>query len=244
MPDGGRLTIETANARLDEDYAAAHEEVMPGQYVVIAVSDTGTGMTSSVAAQAVTPFFTTKEVGKGSGLGLSMVSGFVKQSGGHLKIYTEPGRGTTMRMYLPRDHDDTSHASLPSAQDETLAAMGRGLILLVEDDEAVLKYTKRTLLLLGYSVDTALNGPEAFDLLDRKVYDLVLTDVVLSGKLNGRDVAEHAGGVSPGTAILFMSGYTENAIVHHGRLDPGAELLSKPFTRNRLAQKIKDLIGG
>lgn len=244
MPGGGRLTIETGNARLDDDYAAAHDEVTPGQYVMIAVSDTGLGMEHATAAQAFLPFFTTKEDGRGSGLGLSMVYGFVKQSGGHVKIYTERGRGTTVRVYLPRDPDraNTAPCGAPPIS-ETAALPGCGRILLVEDDPAVLQYTKKTLSILGYSVDAVLNGTDAIELLDREVYDLVLTDVVLPGRTSGRVVSEHARKVAPRTAVLFMSGYTENAIVHHGLLDADAELLAKPFTRNQLSQKIKGLIG-
>jgi signal transduction histidine kinase len=243
MPDGGRLTIETGNSSLDADYAAQHDEVVPGQYVMVAVSDTGAGMDAATAEQAFMPFFTTKGVGKGSGLGLSMVFGFVKQSGGHVKIYTEPGRGTTVRMYLPRVPAGQTQASrsgdfMPDAPPE-----GRGRILLVEDDPAVLRFTARTLAALGYDVDPVLDGVEAIALLDRNSYALLLTDVVLPGKINGRIVAEHARAVAPGTAVLFMSGYTENAIVHHGRLDADAELISKPFTRNQLAMKLKELIG-
>ena len=243
MPGGGRLTIETGNARLDAEYAAQHDEVIPGQYVMVAVSDTGMGMDPATAEQAFTPFFTTKDVGKGSGLGLSMVFGFVKQSGGHVKIYTEPGRGTTVRMYLPRvpaaSPDETgATGGLPPP-----AEAGKGRILLVEDDPAVLRYTARTLTVLGYDVDAVRDGAEAIGLLDRNSYAVLLTDVVLAGKVNGRMVADHARRVAPETAVLFMSGYTENAIVHHGRLDSDAELISKPFTRGQLAARLKDLTG-
>lgn len=238
MPDGGKLTIETANSRLDEEYAAQHLEVTSGQYVMVAVSDTGTGMTPDVVREAFTPFFTTKGVGKGSGLGLSMVFGFVKQSGGHVKIYSELGHGTTVKMYFPRDTTDISvdHGLPLATTDRRLKAHGH--ILLVEDDPAILLYTERTLKILGYRVDTALTGDAAVGLLRSGRYDILLTDVVLPGKLNGAEVAKLARAISPETKVLFMSGYTENAIVHNGQLDPDVELISKPFTREQLARRL------
>jgi CheY-like chemotaxis protein len=243
MPEGGRLTVETGNARLDPDYAAEHAEVKPGQYVMIAVSDTGVGMDRETAREAFAPFFTTKAVGKGSGLGLSMVYGFVKQSGGHVKIYSEPGKGTTVRMYLPRA-DAGEDADGPAPDGAAEAASGRrGLILVVEDDPAVLRYVERALRALGYETDVALNGAYAAALLERRAYDLLLTDVVLPGEMTGRKLADMAARVRPGMPVLFMSGYTENAIVHHGRLDPGVELISKPFTREQLAKRLTALLG-
>ena len=241
MPDGGRLTIETANTRLDAEYAAQHSEVGPGQYVMVAVSDTGTGMTPDVIREAFTPFFTTKGVGQGSGLGLSMVFGFVKQSGGHVKIYSELGQGTTVKMYFPRDLTDAT-----TGQDERLAAPSRptgvhGHVLLVEDDPAMLRYAERTLILLGYSVDTALTGDFAAELLRSRAHDIMLTDVVLPGRLNGPRLANLAQELQPGIKVLFMSGYTENAIVHNGQLDPGVDLISKPFTRDQLARRLHQL---
>jgi CheY-like chemotaxis protein len=167
----------------------------------------------------------------------------VKQSGGHVKIYSEPGRGTTVRMYLPRVPEQPAERDDGTSGMAETATTGRGRILLVEDDPAVLKYTARTLQVLGYDVDPVLDGAEAIAMLNRQTYSLVLTDVVLPGKINGRLIAEHVRTVAPDTAVLFMSGYTKNAIVHHGRLDADAELISKPFTRNQLANKLKDLIG-
>lgn len=239
MPDGGSLTIETANTRLDAEYAAQHSEVKPGQYVMVAVSDTGTGMSIDVIREAFTPFFTTKGVGQGSGLGLSMVYGFVKQSGGHVKIYSELGQGTTVKMYFPRSLTDLAADSgqLPPAFERQISAQGH--ILLVEDDPAILRYAERTLIVLGYTVDTALTGEEAIGLLKSRSYDILLTDVVLPGRLNGARVAELARDLSPGIKVLFMSGYTENAIVHNGQLDPGVELISKPFTRDDLARRLE-----
>lgn len=241
MPDGGSLTIETANTRLDAEYAAEHSEVTPGQYVMVAVTDTGTGMTPDVMREAFIPFFTTKGVGQGSGLGLSMVFGFVKQSGGHVKIYSELGQGTTVKMYFPRDLTDVPTGSGEEPVAPSRKGSANGLVLLVEDDPAILRYTKRTLSLLGYSVDAALTGDAAADLLRQRVYDILLTDVVLPGRLNGVRLADLAHKLRPGIKVLFMSGYTENAIVHNGRLDPNVELISKPFTRDQLARRLQNL---
>ncbi|MFC3183276.1 ATP-binding protein [Cypionkella sinensis] len=239
MPNGGKLTIEAANTRLDAEYASQHSEVSSGQYVMVAVTDTGTGMSRDVIREAFTPFFTTKGVGQGSGLGLSMVFGFVKQSGGHVKIYSELGQGTTVKMYFPRDLAD--HAADPGQLAPVFGrpASGQDRILVVEDDTAILRYAERTLIILGYSVDTALTGEDAIDLLQTKSYDILLTDVVLPGSLNGARVAELARKLSPGIKVLFMSGYTENAIVHNGQLDLGVELISKPFTRDDLARRLE-----
>lgn len=239
MPDGGKLTLETGNARLDDEYVARHEEVAAGQYVMVAVSDTGTGMDAATAELAFSPFFTTKEDGKGSGLGLSMVFGFVKQSGGHIKIYSELGSGTTIRMYFPRDPKDIEN-ELKNLVGEV--ANNNQTILLVEDDPAVLRYTVRTLNILGFAVTAVSSGAQAIALIDRNHYDLILTDVMLPGGINGRTIAQHARSVSPNTPVLFMSGYTENAIIHHGRLEADAELLTKPFTREQLSQKLKSLL--
>ncbi|MCG7624994.1 ATP-binding protein [Epibacterium sp. Ofav1-8] len=241
MPDGGRLTIETANTRLDTEYAAQHLEVTPGQYVMIAVSDTGTGMTPDVIREAFTPFFTTKGVGQGSGLGLSMVFGFVKQSGGHVKIYSEPGQGTSVKMYFPRDTAASGTGSGEQLASAALRASANGFILLVEDDPHILRYAERTLILLGYEVDTALTGDTAAELLQSRSYDILLTDVILPGSLNGRRLADLAYELWPTIKVLFMSGYTENAIVHNGQLDPEVELISKPFTRDQLARRLQKL---
>lgn len=244
MPDGGSLTIETANTRLDAEYATQHAEVKPGQYVMVAVSDTGSGMSLDVIREAFTPFFTTKKVGQGSGLGLSMVFGFAKQSGGHVKIYSELGHGTTVKMYFPRDLADLAadKGDEPSTFGRQPSAQGH--ILVVEDDPAILRYAERTLTVMGYVVDTALTGEEAVGLLKSRSYDILLTDVVLPGRLNGARVAELARSLSPDIRVLFMSGYTENAIVHNGQLDPGVELISKPFTRDDLARRLEMLTKG
>lgn len=242
MPDGGRLTIETANTRLDQEYADRHSEVQAGQYVMIAVSDTGDGMEPEVMKEAFTPFFTTKEVGKGSGLGLSMVFGFVKQSLGHVKIYSEPGFGTTVRMYFPRDLSDLSQADRSMLLEGAKIPRGKGRLLIVEDDTGVLKYLRRSLEALGYDVDGAASGGEAGDMLRRQAYDLLLTDVVLPGPLDGAQLASIAREIAPDMPVLFMSGYTENSIVHHGRLDPGVNFISKPFTRDQLARRVKSML--
>ncbi|MBX9815788.1 MAG: PAS domain-containing protein, partial [Sphingomonas sp.] len=229
MPEGGRLVIETANAWLDEAYVASHAEVAAGHYVVLAVTDTGTGMPRELIEKVFEPFFTTKEVGKGTGLGLSMIYGFVKQSGGHVKIYSEPGHGTTVKIYLPRllgDHVVAEDAA--SGGWET--SLHAETILVAEDDDDVRAYTAECLRDLGYRVLEAHDGPAALRLLERQgqVVDLLFTDVVMPG-MSGRDLADSARAVQPGLKLLYTSGYTRNAIVHAGRLDPGVEMIAKPF---------------
>ncbi|OMI05976.1 histidine kinase [Bradyrhizobium brasilense] len=242
MPNGGRLTIETSNAHIDEAYVAAHSEVVPGQYVAIAVTDTGVGMDAKTIAQAFEPFFTTKAVGKGTGLGLSQVYGFVKQSGGHVKIYSEVGQGTTVKLYLPRIAVEGLSAEesglLPSpegAQEET--------ILVLEDDEDVRTYSVETLRELGYRVIEAHDGPAALRLLEREPrVDLLFTDIVLPGGLTGAQVAAQAKTVRPTLKVLFTTGYARNAIIHHGRLDKGVQLIVKPFSFTELAAKVRDVL--
>jgi PAS domain S-box-containing protein len=243
MPNGGKLTIETANIFLDADYARAHEDVAAGEYVQIAVSDTGVGMSKEVAEQAFEPFFTTKEVGQGTGLGLSQVYGFVKQSGGHVKIYSEPGQGTTVKIYLPRlvaaeavrDAAAAPAALSPRSHGET--------ILVVEDDEDVRAYSAGVLQELGYRVLTAADGEAALRLVESEPeLKLIFTDVGLPGGLNGREVATAARRIRPSLKVLFTTGYARNAIVHQGRLDPGVELLGKPFSSPALAARIHQLL--
>jgi PAS domain S-box-containing protein len=242
MPEGGHLTIETINAYLDEDYAAHHDEVSAGEYVMISVSDTGHGMSPSVMAQAFDPFFTTKDVGKGSGLGLSMVYGFVKQSGGHAKIYSEEGEGTTIKLYFPRVMKEEP---VVSQLYESRVEGGSEHILVVEDDDLVRTYVVGQLRELGYRVSDARNGAEALELLKTmRDIDLLFTDIVMPGGMNGRQLAEQAWSYRPDLKVLFTSGYTENAIVHHGRLDEGFHLLSKPYRRQDLAAKIRSVIDG
>ncbi len=241
MPGGGRLTIETANAYLDGNYAARHEDVQSGQYVMVAVTDTGHGMSPEVATRAFEPFFTTKDVGKGSGLGLSMVYGFVKQSGGHIKIYSEAGQGTVVRIYLPRSLEAVDEAVAETRP--PAAAPGDDKILLVEDDDMVRSHVERQLLGLGYRVVSAANGPEALEVLRRiEDFDLLFTDVVMPGGMNGQQLAAEARRLHPGLPVLFSSGYTENAIIHHGRLDPGVHLLNKPYRREEMARKVREVL--
>ena len=244
MPRGGELTIETTNARLDESYAATQAEVPPGQYVMIAVTDTGTGMSKEVIERAFEPFFTTKEVGKGTGLGLSMIYGFVKQSGGHVKIYSEEGHGTTIKIYLPRllseIGGDSEADNLPMGVE---VSARRETILVVEDDDDVRIYTVESLQELGYEVLEAHDGPSALRLLrlHGKPVDLLFTDVVMPG-MSGSELAAEARKTQPHLKVLYTSGYTRNAIVHNGRLDHGVEVIVKPFTFEALAQKIRDTI--
>ncbi|MEN3951731.1 PAS domain S-box protein [Iodidimonas sp. SYSU 1G8] len=241
MPLGGRLTIETLNAQLDDHYAAEHGEVEAGDYLMLAVTDTGTGMTPQVIARAFEPFFTTKDVGRGSGLGLSMTYGFVKQSGGHIKIYSEPGEGTTIKIYFPRDKAGVAEDE-PVRETRTVKT-GTETILLVEDDPAVRQTVTVLLESLGYRVVVASDGPEAIQLVSDGVRpDLLLADIVLPKGMTGRQVSEAIGEKLPGCKTLFMSGYTENAIIHHGRLDEGVVLLSKPFPRNELADKLREVL--
>ena len=243
MPAGGNLVMETANARLDEEYSAAHAEVAPGQYIVIAVTDTGSGMPRHIQERVFEPFFTTKEVGKGTGLGLSMVYGFVKQSGGHIKIYSEEGQGTTIKLYLPRLHSEVSseeESHLSQGLEESPASE---TILVVEDDDDVRAYTVECLRELGYRVLEAHDGPSALRLLERQQepVDLLFTDVVMPG-MTGSELADLAREQLPHLKVLYTSGYTRNAIVHGGRLDAGVEMISKPFTYAALAQKIRDIL--
>lgn len=241
MPLGGKLTIETANARLDDDYAANHSEVIAGQYVMVSVTDTGNGMDPVTASRAFEPFFTTKAAGKGSGLGLSIVFGFVKQSRGHIKIYSEIGEGTSIKLYFPRSH--LAASAIVPARNEEVVLGGTERILLVEDDDLVREHLANQLASLGYRVLQAGNGPEAIGILwETTGVDLLLTDIVMPGGMNGRELAERARHFRPDLKVLFTSGYTENAIVHHGRLDPGVELLSKPYRRKELAAKVRKVL--
>ncbi|BCW88681.1 Sensor histidine kinase RcsC [Alphaproteobacteria bacterium SO-S41] len=239
MAGGGRMTIETANAHLDEDYAAQHTDVTAGAYVMVAVSDTGSGMDAETIAHAFEPFFTTKDVGKGSGLGLSMVYGFVKQSRGHVKIYSELGHGTTIKLYLPRA---LAHADQPSAAPRNAGKGGAELILVVEDDDLVRTHVTGLLTSLGYRVTAVEDGQKGLDALKQGDFDLLFTDVVMPGGMGGRQLADAAKILKPDLPVLFTSGYTENAIVHHGRLDAGVNLLQKPYRRQDLADKIRSVL--
>ncbi|MFY9758562.1 MAG: ATP-binding protein, partial [Pseudolabrys sp.] len=240
MPEGGKLTIETSNAYLDEGYCQQHAGVAPGQYILIAVTDNGGGMSAETIDRAFEPFFTTKEAGKGTGLGLSQVYGFMKQSEGHVKIYSESGEGTTIKLYLPRrDGSEAAH----SADEPVGSERGRAeTILIVEDDDGVRQYASEILRDLNYQIIEAKDSATALRLLDAdKKFDLLLTDVVLPGK-NGRELATEVERRRPGTKVIFMTGYSRNAIVHHGRLDPGTALIQKPLIERVLAQKIRQIL--
>jgi signal transduction histidine kinase len=239
MPNGGKLTLETKNVVLDENYAVMNSEVRPGDYVMIGVSDSGEGIPGSLLDKVFEPFFTTKDVGKGSGLGLSMVYGFVKQSNGHIKIYSEEGHGTTVKLYLPQAAADAS------APETGIAALERGdeSILIVEDDALVREYVVTQISRLGYDTLAASNATEALAIINGpERIDLLFTDVIIPGGMNGRQLAIQALAQRPGLKVLYTSGYTENAIVHHGRLDAGVLLLPKPYLSSDLARMIKTAI--
>jgi signal transduction histidine kinase/CheY-like chemotaxis protein len=243
MPTGGKLTIETANSDLDERYARAHAEVEPGQYVLISVSDTGTGMAPEVVERAFDPFYTTKGAGKGTGLGLSQVFGFVKQSGGHVKIYSEIGRGTTVKVYLPRRlgaanttlADEVEKAALPLGTPDTI-------VLVVEDEEPVRHMTVDALRELGYTVVQASDGKEALQHLQLQPrVDVMFTDIVMPD-MTGRELVDQARKSRPDLKVLYTTGYTRNAVVHNGVLDRDVAFLPKPFTLEQLAAKIHDVL--
>jgi signal transduction histidine kinase len=242
MPEGGKLTIETGNTYFDEQYAAL-EGVTPGQYVMIAVSDTGTGMASDVAAKAFDPFFTTKKSGTGTGLGLSQVYGFVKQSGGHIKIYSEIGHGTSIKIYLPRHLGEQEKSVDASVRLATQPVDTETTILVVEDEATVRRYSVEALAELGYRVLDAESGAAALKLIDNHPeIDLLFTDVVMP-EMNGKRLADEALKRRPSLKVLFTTGYTRNAIVHNAMLDPGVNLISKPFTLEQLALKVTTTLG-
>jgi nitrogen-specific signal transduction histidine kinase len=242
MPDGGKLILETGSAYLDENYAAMHGEVRPGRYALIAVSDTGTGIPAGILDKVFNPFFTSKGPGKGTGLGLSMVYGFVKQSAGHIKIYSEEGHGTTIKMYLP---PGTGAALVSEAALASDVEGGHETILVVEDDKLVRDFVLTQLHSLGYVTLDAANGAEALAIAEAgHEFDLLFTDVIMPGAMNGRQLADEIQKSRPGLKVLFTSGYTENAIIHHGRLDSGILLLAKPYRKSDMAVMIrKALIG-
>jgi signal transduction histidine kinase len=244
MPEGGRLTLETQNAHLDARYSAAHIGVTAGQYVLIAVTDTGTGMPEEVIAKAFDPFFTTKEVGKGTGLGLSQVYGFVKQSGGHVKIYSEVGQGTTVRVYLPRLLGSEQDGSGEQAAAELLLGESQEVVLVVEDEPTVRQFSVDALGELGYQVLEADGAITALGLIDaHPEIALLFTDVVMPD-VNGVKLADEARRRRPDLKVLFTTGYTRNAVVHNGVLDPGVELIGKPFTIEELAGKLREVLDG
>jgi CheY-like chemotaxis protein len=241
MPNGGRVTLETADAVLDESHRGDNEEFLPGDYVMVAVSDSGCGMDEATLARACEPFFTTKDVGQGSGLGLSMVYGFVQQSKGHLKIASAPGAGTTVTLYLPRAKGVAAGASM--ADDAAELPGGTEKILLVEDDGMVREYVSGQLRALGYPVVSVADGAAALDAL-RKFPDIALlfTDIVMPGGMNGRELAERALRARPDLRVLYTSGYTENAWADGDYRDGGAALLQKPYRRRDLAQKLRAVL--
>jgi len=243
MPDGGRLTIETSNAHLDDAYAATHTEVEPGQYVMISVSDTGTGMPPEVVERAFDPFYTTKGVGRGTGLGLSQVHGFVKQSHGHVKIYSEPGVGTTIKIYLPRN---TGEVDAGDAHARPVGELPHGsadeIILVVEDDERVRHFSVDALRELGYTVVQAADATQAITVLTLQPrVDLLFTDVIMPD-LDGRRLADKARAERPGLKVLYTTGYTRNAIVHNGMLDADVAFIAKPFTIEQVALKVRQVL--
>ena len=240
MPAGGKLTIETGNTFLDESYSAKDAEVLPGQYAVVAVSDTGLGMTKEIMARVFEPFYTTKEVGRGTGLGLSMVYGFVKQSGGHVTIYSEVGQGTTVKLYFPR-YVGEGIAAVPEEQPAPAASNGE-FVLVVEDNDAVRAYSVMSLAELGYQVMEARDADAALSILrSEQRIDLLFSDVVLPG-MSGRALVDKALELRPDLKVLFTTGYSRNAIVHQGRLDAGVQLISKPFTFEQLAVRVRDTL--
>jgi CheY-like chemotaxis protein len=239
MPDGGQLTIETANIKLDAAFAAAMEDAMAGDYVMIAVSDTGSGMPPDVVEKAFDPFFTTKPIGEGTGLGLSMIYGFVKQSAGHVRIYSEVGKGTTIKIFLRRAEAELA----ASPQDSAQVPLGQGeTVLVVEDDAAVRLIITDVLEELGYRHLEAPDGITALPILQSaQRVDLLVTDVGLP-KMNGRQLAEMARAARPALKVLFVTGYAEKAAVRHGFLEPGMEMLMKPFTLDSLATKVREML--
>ena len=241
MPGGGKLTIETANAYLDEAYAQDNDDVEPGQYVMVAITDTGIGMTAETISRVFDPFFTTKPAGTGTGLGLSQVFGFVKQSRGHIKIYSEPGAGTTIKVYLPRFIGDAA-AARPAPAAPLDGGKAQEVILVVEDDELVRRTTTESLSALGYTALDVESAAQALAVLDRRSdIALLFTDIVMP-EVNGKALADEALRRRPGLKVVYTTGYTPNAVVHGGVLDPGVQLLSKPFTLEQLAVKVRSVL--
>jgi CheY-like chemotaxis protein len=244
MPGGGRLTEETCNRWLDAR-AARERDLPPGQYVTLCVSDTGTGMTREVARRAFDPFFTTKPLGAGTGLGLSMIYGFVRQSGGQARIYSEPGRGTMVCLYLPRHLGEAENADAPPEPAAAPRAERNEAVLVVDDEPTVRMLVAEVLEDLGYTAIEAADGAAGLKVLRSGArVDLLITDVGLPGGLNGRQVADAARAARPGLKVLFITGYAENAVLNHGHLEPGMHVLTKPFAVEALASRIKDLIAG
>ena len=243
MPDGGRLTIETCNAHLDSVYAASQRDVRPGQYVCICVTDTGTGMDATTVAKAFDPFFTTKPIGQGTGLGLSMIYGFARQSEGYAKIYSEVGKGTTMKLYLPRHLGEAEEDDGPMSLSDVHGAEAGETVLVVEDEGVVRGLIVAVLNDLGYRTLEAVDGPKGLEMLQSKRrIDLLITDIGLPG-LNGRQVADAGRQLRPDLKVLFMTGYAENAALASGFLEHGMTMITKPFAMEALATRIRDILG-
>ena len=243
MPQGGRLMIETTTVTLDEAYTSQCDDLQPGEYVQVAVSDSGTGMPSEILERVFEPFFTTKDVGQGSGLGLSMVFGFAKQSKGHASIYSEVGKGTTVKVFLPHILSGEVAAVIDTLKTPELS-VGHERILIVEDDKDVRKISTEILITSGYEIVEAVDSAHAIEMLRDKPFDLLFTDVVLPGGFTGVEIAELAKRFQPDIKILYTSGYTENAVIHSGELDPGGSLVSKPYRRHDLLEKVRALFDG
>jgi CheY-like chemotaxis protein len=242
MPDGGKLIIETSNVVLDDSYASLNIEVTAGPYVLIAVTDSGHGIPADILNNVFEPFFTTKDVGKGSGLGLSMVYGFVKQSNGHIKIYSEEGHGTTVRIYLPQ----ALGLAQPADELESTSSIegGTETILVVEDDDLVRAFVVGQIQSLGYVTLAAVNADEALVVINSaQTIDLLFTDMIMPGSMNGRQLSDAALRRRPSLSVLFTSGYTENTVIHYGRLDAGVLLLAKPYRKSDLARMIRSALG-
>jgi len=242
MPQGGRLTIETANTTLDANYARQHVGVTAGDYVLLAVSDTGSGMDADVQQHIFEPFYTTKEVGKGTGLGLATCYGIVKQHGGNIWVYSEVGHGTTFKIYLPRV--DEAVETLRQRADDAVVPRGTETVLLVEDEPLVREIASHVLHEQGYTVLEAGNGDDALRIVGaytEGTIALLITDVVMP-QMGGKVLAEQVTSVYPSIKVLFISGYAADAIVHHGRLDPGTNFLSKPFTPAAFARKVREVL--
>jgi CheY-like chemotaxis protein/two-component sensor histidine kinase len=241
MPDGGMLIIKASNRVLDDTYIESNSDVLPGEYILISVTDSGSGMSADILERVLEPFFTTKPVGKGSGLGLSMVHGFVKQSGGHLKLYSELGHGTTVNLYLPRSVEaEQTRAVQPS---KILRSNGGEVVLVVEDDPHLRSLTLRLLASLGYQTIEADDGPaacEKFDAADR--VDLLLTDVVLPNGMNGLELSRQTRSRRPGLKVVFMSGYPRDAVSRDGVLESGIHILSKPFAKAELGRVVRQVL--